>query len=127
MNIGVFISNENRRKKIIEELNVLFDSNDIFKAKVEAVDVPLSEVANVKTPVKLEQLITKRHLTKPGNLLIIEWNNLEDDVLVTSDRSIFISNKVGKLTTLLQFSILFLTYVHILHSFPQFLKNSTKS
>lgn len=112
MNIGVFISNENRRKKIIEELNVFFDSNDIFKAKVEAVDVPLSEVANVKTPVKLEQLITKRHLTKPGNLLIIEWNNLEDDVLVTSDRSIFISNKVGKLMTLLRFTEFFFSRIY---------------
>lgn len=99
MNIGVFIANENREKKIVEELGLLFDSNDIFKAEVSGVDVQASDVANVKTPVKLEQLITKKHETKPGDLLIIEWSSLQDDILVTSDRTIFISDKVGELAS----------------------------
>ena len=97
MNIRVFIANDNRKKKIIDELELLFDSNDIFKAKISGVDVEPSEVANVKTPAKLEKLITKHHETRPGDLLIIEWKSLEDDILVSSDRTIFVSEKVGKL------------------------------
>lgn len=96
MNIGIYIPNEIRRNKLVEELGVLLDSNDVFKAKLSGIDVQPSEVANVKTPAKLEQLITKQHETKPGELLIIEWQSLEDDILVTSDRTIFISAKVGR-------------------------------
>lgn len=83
---------------MIEDLEALFASNDIFKAKVVSVDANPSDIGNVKTPAKLEQLITKHHQTKPGDLLIIEWGSLEDDVLVSSDRTIFISDKAGEST-----------------------------
>lgn len=79
-----------------EQLESLFDSNDIFKAKVVGVNVPQSETANIKTPVKLAQIVTKHHPVKPGDLMIVEWKHLGDDVLVTSDTTIFISDKVGE-------------------------------
>jgi GPI-anchor transamidase subunit S len=96
MNIGLYVSNENRRKLISEDLESLFSSNEIFGAHVTAINVDASQVANIKTPVKLEQLIMKQYEVKPGNLLIIEWKNLEDDILVSTDRTIFISDKVGE-------------------------------
>lgn len=80
-----------------EQLEGLFNSNDIFKARVTGVNVPQSEVANVKTPVKLAQIVTKHHPVKPGDLMIVEWKHLEDEVLVTSDTTIFISEKIGEL------------------------------
>lgn len=82
---------------MIEELEVFFSSNDIFKAQISGIDIDASQIATIKTPVKLEQLVVKHHEVKPGNLLIIEWKNLEDEILVTSERTIFISDKVCKL------------------------------
>lgn len=80
-----------------QDLQALFESNDIFKARVTGVDLESAQVVNIKTPAKLEQMILKQHQTKPGNLLIIEWKNLEDEVVVTSDRTILVSDKVGEL------------------------------
>lgn len=97
MEIGLFIANDDRKKLLIEDLEALFASNDIFKARVAGINIDPSQVANIKTPVKLEQLVMKHYEVKPGNLLIIEFKNLEDEILVTSDRTIFISDKVGEL------------------------------
>lgn len=96
MNIGLFVSNENRRKLISEDLESLFQTNDVFKARVNIIELNPPDVANVKTPAKLEQLIMKHYEVKPGNLLIVEWKSLQDEILVTSDRTIFISDRVGK-------------------------------
>lgn len=96
MNIGLYINNENRRKIIADGLTSLFGTNEIFSARVTEINADASQVASVKTPVKLAQLIMKQFAVKPGNLLVIQWENLEDDVLVSSDRTIFISDRVGE-------------------------------
>lgn len=96
MNIGVFIVDENRKSRTIEDLGALFGSNDIFNAHVSGINLDPSVIADIKTPAKLEQLLMKQHEVKPGNLLIIEWKNLKDEILVTSERTIFISDKVCK-------------------------------
>lgn len=96
MDIGIFISNDQRKKQVSEDLEALFNTNDIFKAHVTPISVEASQVASIKTPVKLEQLVMKHYEVKPGNLLIVEWKNLEEDVLVSSDRTIFVSDKVRK-------------------------------
>ena len=123
MNIGLYISSENRRKIISEDLESLIGTNEIFSAHVTGINVDLAQVANVKTPARLEQLIVKQFTVKPGNLLIIEWKNLEDDILVSSDRTIFISDRVCEFF-MFDFSFLFLT---ILFSQNQLRKNFTKS
>lgn len=97
MNIDIFIDDKSRKSRMIDDLGALFDSNDIFKAKVASVNVDPSEVKDIKTPAKLEQLIMKQHDVKPGNLLIVEWKSLKDEILVTSERTIFISDKVCEL------------------------------
>lgn len=81
---------------MIDDLQSLSDSNDVFQAQISGISVDASQVAGIKTPAKLEQIITKNYEVKPGNLLIIEWKNLEDEILVSSDRTIFISEKVCK-------------------------------
>lgn len=96
MDIGIYISNENRKKLVTEDLEALFGTNDIFKAHVTSINVDASQAASIKTPVKLEQLVMKHYEVKAGNLLIVEWKNQEDEILVTSDRTIFISEKVCK-------------------------------
>lgn len=96
MDIGIFIPDENRKIQMAEDIEALFGTNDIFKAHMTSVNVDASQTANIKTPFKLAQLVMKQYEVKPGNLLIVEWKNLEDEVLVTSDRTVFISDKVCK-------------------------------
>ncbi|CRL06983.1 CLUMA_CG019975, isoform A [Clunio marinus] len=95
MNIAVFISNDDKRRRTVDDLQSLFDTNDIFKANISGLNIESSQTANIKTPAKLEQMIMMHYKVKPGNLLLIEWKNLEEDVLVTSDRTVFISENVA--------------------------------
>jgi GPI-anchor transamidase subunit S len=96
MNIGLFVTDNNRKRQMIEDLEGLFKFNDIFTASVTGINIDNSKVAGVKTPAKLEQLITKKNDVKSGDLLIVEWKNLEDEILVSSDRTIFISDKASE-------------------------------
>lgn len=91
MDIFLFTFNAERQNKLTEELNAYFQSNDVFKAIINP--LPINDVVSVKTPAGLEKILTQKQEIKPGNLLIAEWKTLEDDVLVTSERTIFISEK----------------------------------
>jgi len=100
MNIGLFMSNDDQRKQMIEDLQFLFNSNDVFDATINGINVDASLLANIKTPARLESIITQYHPIEAGNLVIIEWKNMEDEILVTSDRTIFVSSTVCKLSVL---------------------------
>lgn len=93
MEIGLFTYNEERQNKITEELEAYFKSNDVFKAKIIKIKVDQAEIASVKTPAKLEQILAKHYEIRSGNLLIAEWKALQEDILVTSERTLFISDK----------------------------------
>ena len=108
---------------ISEDLESLFGTNEIFSAHVTGINVDSTQVANIKTPARLEQLIVQQFTVKPGNLLIIEWKNLQDDILVSSDRTIFISEKVCKFF-ISDLHILFLTIIKLQ---KQLRKNYIKS
>lgn len=96
MNIAVYITDEEKRRKTLEDLQGLFNSNEIFSAKVTPVIIDAAKVANIKTPAKLEQEILKLNPVKPGDLVIIEWGNQKEDIYVSTDRAIFISERVGE-------------------------------
>jgi GPI-anchor transamidase subunit S len=101
LHIDVYIRDQTRQKTIINDLNSLFATNDIFSATLEEISIDPKVVENIKTPVKLEQVVMKSRRIKPGNLLIIEWGNLQEDILLSSDRTIFISDKVCELRNIL--------------------------
>lgn len=93
--LGLFTSNDERTNKLAQELDTFFKGNDIFGAKIIKIKFDPSELTNIKTPAKLEQILAKHYEIKPGNLLIAEWKALEEDVLVTSERTIFITDKTS--------------------------------
>lgn len=98
MNVAVYITDDDKRRKTLEDLQGLFNSNEIFSAKVTPVNlIDAAKVANIKTPAKLEQEILKVSPVKPGDLVIIEWGNQKEDIYVSTDRAIFISERVGEL------------------------------
>lgn len=96
MNVAVYISDDDKKRKTLEDLQGLFNSNEIFSAKVTPIDIDAAKIANIKTPAKLEQEILKQHTVKPGDLVIIEWGNQREDIHVSTDRAIFISERVGR-------------------------------
>lgn len=96
MNVAVYITDDDKRRKTLEDLQGLFNSNEIFSAKVTPITIDAATVANIKTPAKLEQEILKLHTVKPGDLIIIEWANQREDIYVSTDRAIFISERVGE-------------------------------
>ncbi|KAG5670387.1 hypothetical protein PVAND_000656 [Polypedilum vanderplanki] len=93
--IGIFINNDERQKEFIDELEVYFRNNDIFGAKLIPIKLTDMEFVNIKTPAKLEQILNKHYEIKAGNLLVAEWKNLEEEILVTNERTIFISPKAS--------------------------------
>lgn len=95
MDIGLFTFNSERLKTLTEELEAYFNSNDVFSAIINPLTIDKMELANLKTPAGLEKVLMKNQEVKAGNLLVAEWKALEDDVLVTSDRTIFISEKTS--------------------------------
>jgi hypothetical protein len=103
LHIDVYIREQTRLKTIINDLNSLFNINDIFSATLKEISIDSKIVENIKTPVKLEQVVTKGHRMKPGNLLIVEWPSLQDEILLSSDRTIFISDKVCEFQNILFF------------------------
>lgn len=90
------MTNDEHRKSTVEDLQSLFNLNDIFSARVTELRIEASRVANIKTPAKLEQEVLKNNQVRAGDLAIIEWKNLQEDILVSSDRTIFVSDKVCK-------------------------------
>lgn len=97
MNIGIFIASQERQKKVVEELELFFRGNDIFKATIIPIVASQSETENVRTPASLEKLLSQKYTAKAGDLLVAEWMKLEEDVLVTNERTLFFSPKACKL------------------------------
>lgn len=96
VNIGVYIQNQQRRELIFNDLNSLFNTNDIFSANLKEILIDSNLVDSIKTPVKLQQSVMNKYKVTVGDLLIVEWKNLQDEILVSSDRTIFVSDKICK-------------------------------
>lgn len=93
--ISLFTFDVERQKALTNELEAYFRANDVFNATIIQLSADKMEINNAKTPAKLEKILTTNRKTNAGNLLVAEWKNLEDEILVTSERTIFISEKAS--------------------------------
>lgn len=59
-----------------------------------SLDPAIAETAH--TPAALEAAILTRYPLGLGEFALIEWSKLEDDVLVTSERTAFISESASR-------------------------------
>ncbi len=89
--ISVFIRDQERLTKFKETLESLFKTNEVFNVEIASVDIDPKSVEDLKTPAALEAKIFKKHPQKIGELLLVEWWKLKEEILVTSDRTIFLS------------------------------------
>lgn len=70
----------------------------VFNLQLEDFSLDPALIEAEKTPAALEAAVLKRHPLGLGEFALIEWNKLEDDVLVTSERSAFISESASRST-----------------------------
>nr|XP_019537101.2 GPI transamidase component PIG-S isoform X1 [Aedes albopictus] len=95
--MGLFVKSKERRDVLLFELRKKFENNFVFNLQLEDFSLDPALVEAAKTPAALEAAVLKRHPLGLGEFALIEWNKLEDDVLVTSERSAFISESATSL------------------------------
>ncbi|XP_005175676.2 GPI transamidase component PIG-S isoform X2 [Musca domestica] len=87
--IGIFNVKNERASLLINELKEEYAKSDIWS--LEFVHKNNFENANtVKTPAALETLILKEVELREGDFAFIEWPKLQEEVLITNDRTALI-------------------------------------
>lgn len=89
------MKDENRRAKLVGELKSFYESSKVFQVDVVPIKVDPVLIQNTKTPAQLEKSILKHYKVKLGNVLLVEWAKLKNEVIVTNDRTIFMSEDTG--------------------------------
>ncbi|XP_055903161.1 GPI transamidase component PIG-S-like isoform X1 [Eupeodes corollae] len=107
MTVGIFTLKPDRSALLIDELSNAFQNNDLFNIQFEQIP-QIGSVDKIKTPAALEALILKHYPVKTGDFIFIEWPSLQEDVLLTTDRSAFIKSDTSssKLQNVLNINIL---------------------
>lgn len=93
--VGVFIRNSERQNAVIKELESFFQTGGSYVLKFVPISVDQKLLDTLKTPARLESEILKSYKVTAGNLLLAEWSKLKEDVLITSDRTMFLSETVS--------------------------------
>ncbi|XP_055387178.1 GPI transamidase component PIG-S [Condylostylus longicornis] len=93
LNVYVCSSDILRSTYLIEGIKSYFEHSDIFHINF----VPLNVSTNdIKTPASLENLLKTRFVKiNIGDFLIMEWISQKEDVLVTSERTAYISKEAS--------------------------------
>uniref|UniRef100_A0A1A9WRR7 uS12 prolyl 3-hydroxylase n=1 Tax=Glossina brevipalpis TaxID=37001 RepID=A0A1A9WRR7_9MUSC len=102
--IGVFTFTNEKTQLLVKELTQQYKSNEIWL--IEFHHIPyVKEASLFKTPAALEDFILKSYDMKEGDFLFIEWPKLQEDILITNERSALIasdcaSKKIAKILKL---------------------------
>lgn len=93
--IGIFISDSNKQVSMIKDLENLFSNHQFLKINFIPLQLNEESLKAAKTPASLEKiLLTKYTHFGYGDFVFIEWLRLTDDILVTADRTAFMSPQV---------------------------------
>lgn len=57
---------------------------------------PFAKAAEAHTPAALEKLLLQAHPQSVGDFIFIEWPRLEDELLLTTERSALMRSDVSK-------------------------------
>uniref|UniRef100_A0A182Q707 GPI transamidase component PIG-S n=1 Tax=Anopheles farauti TaxID=69004 RepID=A0A182Q707_9DIPT len=90
--LGLYCQSAERREILAFELRKKFEQNYLQLLTLDA-----ETVSGVKTPARLEAELLQRYPASVGQFMFIEWHKLDDDILVTSERTAFISESATSL------------------------------
>ncbi|XP_049284416.1 GPI transamidase component PIG-S-like isoform X1 [Anopheles funestus] len=95
--LGLYCRSAERREILAFELRKKFEQNFVFELDLQLLSLDAEILSTIKTPARLETELLQRYPTAVGQFLFIEWDKLDDDILVTSDRTAFISESASSL------------------------------
>ncbi|XP_017483616.1 PREDICTED: GPI transamidase component PIG-S isoform X1 [Rhagoletis zephyria] len=87
--IAIFSFEKSRAELLVKELTEIYANNDLWRPNFVQI-VPFEKAFNTKTPAALESLLLKQEEIRAGDFIFIEWPKLQEEVLLTSDRSALI-------------------------------------
>ncbi|EDW84736.2 uncharacterized protein Dwil_GK14273 [Drosophila willistoni] len=105
--VAIYTQQASRAQLLISELQSRFNDSDIWSVEFKQLP-PLANAKEVHTPAALEKLILKEHPQSVGDFMFIEWPKLEDELLLTTERSALMRSDATshKLTQLLHSKVL---------------------
>ncbi|XP_053679309.1 GPI transamidase component PIG-S [Anopheles nili] len=95
--LGLYCRSTERREILAFELRKKFEQNFVFDLELQLLSLDTETLSTIKTPAKLESELLNRYPASVGDFLFIEWHKLDDDILVSSDRTAFISESATSL------------------------------
>ncbi|EDW59129.2 GPI transamidase component PIG-S isoform X2 [Drosophila virilis] len=105
--VAIYTQQPSRAQLLITELQNAFSDSDIWNVEFKQL-VPFAKAAEAHTPAALEKLLLQAHPQSVGDFIFIEWPRLEDELLLTTERSALMRSDVtsNKLAQLLHSKIL---------------------
>ncbi|XP_030559538.1 GPI transamidase component PIG-S-like isoform X2 [Drosophila novamexicana] len=105
--VAIYTQQPSRAQLLITELQNAFSDSDIWNVKFKQLS-PFAKAAEAHTPAALEKLLLQAHPQSVGDFIFIEWPRLEDELLLTTERSALMRSDVtsNKLAQLLHSKIL---------------------
>ncbi|XP_034486573.1 GPI transamidase component PIG-S-like isoform X2 [Drosophila innubila] len=105
--VGIYTQQPSRGQLLISELQTAFKDSDIWIVEFKLF-TNFAKANEAHTPDALEKLLLQAHPQSVGDFMFIEWPKLEDELLLTTERSALMRSDVSssKLTQLLHSKIL---------------------
>ncbi|XP_031632221.1 GPI transamidase component PIG-S isoform X2 [Contarinia nasturtii] len=120
--VGIFTYSNERTKLLMNELKTFILKEGFIEIEYYAIQIEDTLLAKVNTPASLESTVLKKYPLKSGEFMLLEWTKFTEDILVTSDRSAFISSQ----TTATQIHRVLMQWIYRLPKLQSVLKTTQK-
>ncbi|XP_067630754.1 GPI transamidase component PIG-S isoform X2 [Eurosta solidaginis] len=89
--IAIFTFEKERGELLVKELSEAYTDNGLWYPQFVQI-APFEKAVNSKTPANIETQLLKQEQIRAGDFIFIEWPKLEEEVLMTSERSALMRN-----------------------------------
>ncbi|XP_017874745.1 PREDICTED: GPI transamidase component PIG-S-like isoform X2 [Drosophila arizonae] len=101
VHVSIYTQQPDRAQLLITELQNAFKDSNVWIMEFKQLS-PFAKAAEAHTPAALEKLLLQEHPQSVGDFMFIEWPKLEDELLLTTERSALMrtdvtSNKMAQL------------------------------
>ncbi|XP_050339832.1 GPI transamidase component PIG-S isoform X2 [Bactrocera neohumeralis] len=87
--VAIYTFEKSRGELLVKELTEAYANNELWRPQFVQI-APFEKALQTKTPAGLENILLKTEEIKAGDFLFIEWPKLQEEVLLTSERSALI-------------------------------------
>ncbi|XP_017086843.2 GPI transamidase component PIG-S-like isoform X2 [Drosophila bipectinata] len=99
--VAIYTKELSRGQLLIGELESAFSDSEIWTLRFKQLNAT-EKILEAHTPAVLEKLLLKEHPQNLGDFMLIEWPNLQEELLLTTERSALMrgdtsANKIAQL------------------------------